>query len=68
MYLSDELAQQARAAGLNISQLTQEAIGRTLAVHETDRWLDDLEQTPRSDVAHEQVMTALDGAREDLGT
>jgi post-segregation antitoxin (ccd killing protein) len=67
VYLPDDLAQQARAAGLNISKVTQAALSSTLARNETDRWLDRLERSPRVDVAHDSVIQAIEEARSELG-
>jgi post-segregation antitoxin (ccd killing protein) len=63
VYLPDALAQEARAAGLNISRVTQEALSGSLAHSETDRWLDRLEHLPRADIPHGSVIDALDEAR-----
>jgi post-segregation antitoxin (ccd killing protein) len=57
--LPDDLAREARAAGLNISRVAQEALSSTLAHEETDRWLDRLEGLPHADIAHEQVLAAM---------
>ncbi|MDQ6745622.1 MAG: type II toxin-antitoxin system CcdA family antitoxin [Actinomycetota bacterium] len=46
VYLPDELVQQARAAGLNLSGLTQQALRRALRGRETDRRLDHLQSLP----------------------
>jgi post-segregation antitoxin (ccd killing protein) len=67
VYLPDHLAQQARAAGLNISAVTQEALRGALNRGETDRWLQRLEALPRLGVPHERVMAALDDARAEFG-
>jgi post-segregation antitoxin (ccd killing protein) len=67
VYLPDELAQEARAAGLNISRVTQEALSSTLAHVETDRWLDRLERLQRAEIPHEQVIEAIDETRAELG-
>ncbi len=67
VYLPDQLARQARAAGLNISGVAQEAIGHALARGETDRWLDRLERLPRAEVPHARVIAAIDEARDELG-
>jgi len=67
VYVPDAVAEQARAAGLNVSALTQEAIGRALAIHATDRWLALLPQHPPH-VSHRAALQALDDARDDLGT
>jgi post-segregation antitoxin (ccd killing protein) len=67
VYLPDQLAGEARAAGVNISRVTQEALSSTLARSETDRWLDRLESLPRSPVTHQRVIDAIDEARAELG-
>jgi post-segregation antitoxin (ccd killing protein) len=67
VYLPDELAREARAAGLNVSKVAQEALHRSLARDATDRWLDRLEKLPRADVSNEQVLEAIDAARAELG-
>jgi post-segregation antitoxin (ccd killing protein) len=67
VYLPDELAQRARAAGLNISGVAQEALLAALMRDETDSWLDRLEALPRADIAHGRVIEAIDAAREELG-
>ncbi len=67
VYLPDALAQEARAAGLNISRVAQEALSSTLSAGETDRWLDRLEGLASADIAHERVIEALDEARAELG-
>jgi post-segregation antitoxin (ccd killing protein) len=66
VYLPDELAQEARAAGLSISRVTQEALSSSLAHSETDRWLDRLDHLPRADIPHRSVIDALDEARAEL--
>ncbi len=67
VYLPDELAQEARAAGLNISKVTQAALSGSLARDETDRWIDHLERLSQADVPHRSVIRALDEARTELG-
>ncbi len=67
VYLPDDLAQQARKAGLNISGVAQEALRSALIRGDTDRWLDRLKTLPRLGVAHERVIDALDDARAELG-
>jgi post-segregation antitoxin (ccd killing protein) len=67
VYLPDALARDARAAGLSISKVTQEALGEALAHGETNRWLDRLERSPGVDVAHASVIRAIDSARAELG-
>lgn len=67
VYLPDELADRARAASVNISGVTQDAIRSVLAANDTDLWLDHLERSTGTEVPHEHVIAALDDAREELG-
>lgn len=67
VYLPDELAERARAAGVSVSALAQDALRDALAVVDTDRWLDRLEQLPATGVPHEHVIRALDDARDEFG-
>jgi post-segregation antitoxin (ccd killing protein) len=67
VYVPDDLAARARAVGVNISGVTQEALRAALALVDTDRWLDELEHLSEADVPHEQLMRALDDARDELG-
>lgn len=65
VYIPDELAEQAKSAGLNISALTQAVIADELQRRATDAWLASLPQ-PGSPVSHHEAMNALDGARAEL--
>lgn len=68
VYLPDELARDARAAGVNISKITQAALDNALARNATDSWLDRLdERSPRTHLAHARVIDAIDAARAELG-
>lgn len=67
VYLPDDLARRARAEGLNVSSLAQDALREALARRETDRWLDGLEGLQTTSVSHQSVMEALDEARDELG-
>ncbi|MDQ6774971.1 MAG: type II toxin-antitoxin system CcdA family antitoxin [Actinomycetota bacterium] len=67
VYLPDELARRARAAGLNISGVTQEALRSALTGNDTDQWLERLEALSHTEIAHEHVIAAIDEAREELG-
>ena len=68
VYLSDDLAAQAREAGLNLSAVTQEAVRRTLAARSTDSWLASLARATTAAVAHDAAVAALDAARDDAPT
>jgi post-segregation antitoxin (ccd killing protein) len=70
IYLPDELAEEARAAGLNLSAVTQDAVRRTLAARSTDEWLARLARrgSARHTVDHEAALAALDAARDEAPT
>ena len=68
VYLPDELATQAREAGLNLSAVTQAAVRQLLAAQSTDNWLAALPRTTGSPVSHEDALQALDAAREEAAT
>ena len=65
VYVPDDLAERARAAGLNVSALTQTAIADELNRRSMSSWLAEL---PVPAVTHEAAMRALDEAREEFGT
>lgn len=67
VYLPDELAEEARAAGLNVSNITQEALRRELTGRRTSAWLGKVSRLPRSGVTHDEVLHALDDARAEAG-
>jgi post-segregation antitoxin (ccd killing protein) len=68
VYVPDELAEEAKRAGLNVSSLTQDAIRTTLAERSTDTWLAALRTGPRRTVTHEAVLDALDAVRDEPPT
>lgn len=65
MWVPDELAEQARAAQLNVSAVTQAAIREEIARHVTDAWLATLPE-PRG-VSRAAAARALDEARDEFG-
>ena len=66
VYLPDELADQARDAGLNVSNLTQEAVRSALSAKWTGEWLDEVAALSPTGVGHEEVLAALQGAKDEL--
>jgi post-segregation antitoxin (ccd killing protein) len=66
VYVPDDLAQEARARGLNVSALTQAAIAEELERASLSAWLDSLAPI-RSSVDHDEVMVAVDDARDEFG-
>jgi post-segregation antitoxin (ccd killing protein) len=67
VYLPDDLAAQARAAGLNVSRVTQEALRERLRRDALDDWLDGVSRLKPLGVTHDQVLEAIDEARAELG-
>ena len=63
VYLPDDLAAQAKAAGLNVSGLTQEAIESALAARRVDDWLDDVVSLPPLDIDEQAVAAAIEAAK-----
>lgn len=66
VYLPDDLAVAVRAAGLNVSALTQQALAEELARSRTNAWLASI-TTNGAGPTHDQVVEALDAARDELG-
>ncbi|WP_338103592.1 type II toxin-antitoxin system CcdA family antitoxin [Mycobacterium riyadhense] len=67
VYVPDQLAEQARSRGLNISGLTQAAIADELKRTSVSAWLDGL-PTVGQPVDHDAALAALDEARDEFGT
>jgi post-segregation antitoxin (ccd killing protein) len=69
VYLPDELAAEAKEAGLNLSAVTQKAVRQTLAERSTDAWLATVAiATSTQRVAHDRALDALDAARDEART
>jgi post-segregation antitoxin (ccd killing protein) len=66
VYLADELAKEARAAGLNISRLTQEAVRSALTRSRSNKWLDQLEALVTTGVSHDEVLAAVAAAKDEV--
>lgn len=68
VYVPDDLAASARAAGLNVSALTQEALKQALQGIATDAWLAVLRREVASvvKVRHRDAMAALESARKEF--
>lgn len=67
VYLPDELAKQARAADLNVSGLTQDAIRRALDARAVNEWLDDLASLPSAGIDPAVVREAVRAAKDEFG-
>ena len=68
VYLPDDLAAEAKKAGLNLSAVTQDAVRRSLAARSTDAWLATLEPALSPSVTHDHVLDALDAGRDEPPT
>lgn len=69
VYLPDDLAAQAKEAGLNLSAVTQEAVRQTLAVRSTDSWVSSMLQAVSVEaVTHDRALEAIDEARAEAST
>lgn len=66
IYLPDDLAGEAKNAGLNISGLTQEAIRSALAARTLGRWQQQVSELPSPGVSHATVLEAVKSAKDDL--
>lgn len=66
VYVPDELAEQARTHGLNVSALTQAAIAAELARTSMQGWLATLPAVSRP-VERDAITAALDAARDEFG-
>ena len=66
VYLPDDLAADARAAGLNVSNLTQEALRSALAASRVDDWLDDVAAMRPLRISHNAVASAVAAAKDEL--
>lgn len=58
-----ELADRARAAGLNVSAVTRSALEAELAALAVPAWLDAVARLPGTAATHDDVLRAVDGAR-----
>lgn len=66
VYLPDDLAAEAKAAGLNVSNLTQQALRSALAASRVDAWLDDIAAVRPLGISHRAVAEAVSAAKDDL--
>lgn len=66
VYLPDDLADQAKDAGLNVSSLTQDAVRSALSAGETEDWLSRVGALSPTGTGHDAVMSALSEAKNEL--
>ncbi len=68
IYLPDDLAAEAKEAGLNVSQVAQDALRKQLKTKKTAEWVARVQKLPPTGVTHEEVMDALSAVREEMGS
>ena len=66
VYLPNDLAAEVRAAGLNVSNLTQEVLRSALAARSTDDWLDGFASMPSPGIDHARVAEAVEAAKDEI--
>lgn len=67
IYVPDDLAEQAKQAGLNVSAMAQDAIRKALEADSTDAWLASLQPVAPT-TSHGLVIEALDTVRDEPTT
>ena len=67
VYVPDDLASRVREAEINVSAVTRSALEDELARRSTDAWLEELDKLPPVAVSHDEVIAALDSARDEMG-
>lgn len=69
VYVPDELAARARAAGLNVSKLTQDAIEQELQRSAMQVWMERVRANPpMPEISREDAQRIMDEVRAELGT
>lgn len=66
IYLPDDLGRQAKEAGLNISNLTQEAIRSSLLARDLKAWQKRVAELRPTQVSHRAVTEAVNLAKQEL--
>ncbi len=67
VYLPDDLATEVKEAGLNVSNLAQEALRSALAASRASRWLADVAALGPTGVDHDTALEAVAAAKHELG-
>lgn len=66
VYLPDDLAAEAKALGLNVSGLTQEALRSAIAAGRVDEWLDGVVAMRPLGISHADVAGAMELAKSEV--
>lgn len=67
VYLPDDLYAEARAHGLSLSTLAQNAVEQALRAARTDEWVQRVRSRPRRVTREIDTAAALEAAREEFG-
>lgn len=67
VYVPDDLASRVREAEINVSAVTRSALEEELARRTSSAWLLELRSSRSLGVSHDQVVAALDDARDEMG-
>lgn len=66
VYLPDDLAAETKAAGLNVSQITQEALKRELQSERMTAWIAEVRELAPIKIDRQIVLDAIRGAKDDI--
>ncbi|MEK7252800.1 MAG: type II toxin-antitoxin system CcdA family antitoxin [Actinomycetota bacterium] len=66
VYLPDDLAEEARASGINVSQVTQQALRAALAGSRTNAWLAKVRKLPPTGITTAEVVEAVNQVRDEM--
>ena len=66
VYLPDDLAEEVKSVGLNVSKLTQEALRSALAASHLGDWRDDIGGRRSAGVDPQAVVAAVSGAKDEI--
>jgi post-segregation antitoxin (ccd killing protein) len=67
VYLPNDLAEEVRAAGINVSSIAQEALRQELAGRTTSSWLAEVRGLSPTAVGHDEALAALHAVRDEMG-
>lgn len=66
VYLPDDLAAETKAAGLNVSRITQDALKRELQSERMSKWIAEVRRLPPVEIDRAIVLDAIQGAKDDI--
>lgn len=66
VYLPDDLAAETKAAGLNVSHITQEALKRELQSERMAKWIAEVRILRPVDIDRQIVLDAIRGSKDDI--